>query len=272
MSNPIEFRRALSNSYPSGTGSYNYDGSFEVVVQNLAFEKQVSIWAQVGGTWKEIPAGFSAPLPGNREMWKAPATDSEDQFVAKYTVNGTTYWDNNHWLNYKFPKAFDEFSALLGSNYPVALGSGNLDATKLSVQVAVQNLAYAKVVGVVFTTDNWATAQSATGNYSWTMASGLEVWTITVPLTSAPQVKFAIFYRVLGAEFWDNNFGRNYTVAPGAPAFAQARPAQPGLRSPRPNRAAAERDSQEPSPSRVPTADRPASPARRIGAQLDLRQ
>lgn len=30
----------------------------------------------------------------------------------------------------------------------------------------------------------------------------------------ATEVKFAVFYRVLGNEYWDNNFTRNYRVTP----------------------------------------------------------
>ncbi len=71
MTAPVEFGLALSNSYPSGTGSYNYDGSFKIVVQNLAFNKQVSIWAQVGATWKDIYASHVQSLPGNLELWSA---------------------------------------------------------------------------------------------------------------------------------------------------------------------------------------------------------
>jgi hypothetical protein len=38
MSAPVEFVLAISNSFPSGTGSYNYNGVFKIVVQNLAYE------------------------------------------------------------------------------------------------------------------------------------------------------------------------------------------------------------------------------------------
>ena len=58
MSYPIDFRLALSNSYPSGTGSYGYTGSFELVVQNVAYAKHVAIWAQLGSDWQEINATY----------------------------------------------------------------------------------------------------------------------------------------------------------------------------------------------------------------------
>lgn len=212
---PVEFGLALSNSFPSGTGSYSYNGSFKIVVQDLAFEKQVAIAAQTGSGWSDIPASFSQLLPENRQLWIAPASNSEGHFAAKYMVNGTTYWDNNDWTNYEFPQAFDEFLALPGRNYKVVLGRAGLGAGLLHVDIGVQNLAYAKVVGIVYTTNDWATAQTAHASYNYTMESGLEVWHLDAGVGAAAEVKLAIFYQVLGAEYWDNNFWRNYRVAPG---------------------------------------------------------
>jgi Carbohydrate/starch-binding module (family 21) len=212
MMDPVEFGLAISNSHPSGTGSYSYEGSFNIVVQNLAYQKQVSIWAQVGASWTDIDARYVQSLPGNRELWSAPASNGEGEFVAKYTVNGATYWDNHGGMNYKFPQAFDEFAALAGNNYKVVLASAYLAGAMLNVTLGVQNLAYSKAVGIVFTTDNWATVQTAYGHYSSTMKSGLEVWHVTAHVGSATEVKLAVFYRVLGNEYWDNNFWRTYKV------------------------------------------------------------
>lgn len=214
MNQPVEFALALSNSFPTGTGSFGYTGSFNVVVQNVAPAKQVAIRAQVGSVWQDIPATRVQSLPGNLELWTAPASNSEGQFAAWCAVNGTTYWDNNGWMNYQFPKAFDDFAALAGADYPVVLGSAGLAAATLTVDVGVQDLAYDKVVGIVFTADNWATAQTAFAHYDHTMTSGLQAWRVTAPAGGAAEVKFAIFYRVAGNEYWDNNFWRNYRVTP----------------------------------------------------------
>ena len=70
MAAPVDFGLALSNSYPSGTGSYTYEGSFKIIVQNLAYEKQVSILAQIGAGWQDIYASYIASLPGNLELWE----------------------------------------------------------------------------------------------------------------------------------------------------------------------------------------------------------
>jgi len=214
MGAPVEFGLATSNSFPSGTGSYSYDGSFQVVVQNLAYEKQVSIWAQVGTVWQDIFAVYTQSLPGDLELWKALANNSEGEFVTKYTVNGVTHWDNNGWKNYRFPQVFDDFAVIAGRNYKVVLGTASLAAGAIHVSIGVQNLAYEKVVGIVYTTDNWATVQIVYAHYSFTMKSGLEVWQLTAPVGAATDVELALFYRVLGAEYWDNNFWRNYRVTP----------------------------------------------------------
>ena len=217
MTNPVEFGLALSNSHPSGTGSFSYEGQFEIVIENLAYEKQVSIWAQVGAAWKNIDTSYAGSLPENRELWVALASNGEGEFVAKYTVNGATYWDNNDGMNYRFPQAFDEFAVLAGSNYKVVLGIANLAENVFRVDVGVQNLAYSKVVGVIYTLDNWATVQTVYGNYVWTMKSGLEIWSVSAPVGGATEVKFAVFYQVAGSEYWDNNFWRNYKVTSTSP-------------------------------------------------------
>ena len=40
MSNTVEFSLALSNSHPSGTGNFSYEGQFEIVVENLAHQSR----------------------------------------------------------------------------------------------------------------------------------------------------------------------------------------------------------------------------------------
>jgi tetratricopeptide (TPR) repeat protein len=104
------------------------------------------------------------------------------------------------------------------SNCKVVLGEATLAVPTLHVEIAVQNLAFDKVVGIVFTTDNWTTAQTACGTYSSSEMNGLiEVWKVEATVGSATEVKFAVFHRAAGSENWDNNFGRNYRVTPSRP-------------------------------------------------------
>ena len=50
MPDPVELRLVTSSSSPSGTGSFNYSGEYFMVVQNIAFEKQVAIHGRTTGS------------------------------------------------------------------------------------------------------------------------------------------------------------------------------------------------------------------------------
>jgi hypothetical protein len=222
MDSPVILRLVQSNSYPSGTGSYNYKGMFQIIVENLAYVKDVSVRAKVYSTWQDIPATYVESLPNNLEIWSAPASNNEDRFAVKYSVLGNTYWDNNDGGDYLFPKAYDEFNAITGRQCPVILGEASINGTQLVALVGIQNLAYTKTVGIVYTVDNWATVKTAYGSYYWTMSSGLEVWRIQAGVGAASEVKLAVFYFVSGSQYWDNNFWRNYTVTPAIAYVARA--------------------------------------------------
>jgi hypothetical protein len=217
MTYPIEFGLATSNSYPTGTGSYGYNGEIYLVVQDIAFDKEVSVWARSGSNWASIPAKYIEDLPENRELWVAKANNSEDEFVARYSVNGLIYWDNNNGHNYDFPKAYGTFLAVTGNQFKVVMGSAHIANSKIEVDLGIQNLAFDKVVGILFTIDHWSTTQVTYANWSRTMNSGLEVWHASANIYSASEVEFAAFYQVNGEKYWGNNFWRNYQITPTTP-------------------------------------------------------
>jgi hypothetical protein len=215
MPDAVELRLVTSSSFPSGTGSFSYRGEYQIVVQNLAFQKHVAIHGTTGSgaPFVDREAAFQESLPDGRELWKLTTGDEVLEFVVKYGVLGTTFFDNNGGANYTQPPVFDEFDALLGRVPQVVLGtSGFADATHISVLAAVKNLAFVKQVGIVFTTNHWATSGVAFGHFDHPLKSGNEVWQVEAVVGAATQVDFAIFYRVNGQEFWDNNFWRNYTL------------------------------------------------------------
>jgi hypothetical protein len=215
MSDPVELRLVTSSSFPSGTGSFSYKGDYQIVVQNIAFQKVVVIDGTTGSgaPFADRAATFQESLPEGRELWRLTTGDQVLEFVVRYEVAGMTFWDNNGGANFTQPPVFDEFDALIGRVPQVVLGtSGFSDATHVSVLAAVKNLAFVKQVGIVFTTDGWGASGAAIGQFDRMLKSGNEVWKIDVPIGSAKQVDFAIFYRVNGQEFWDNNFWRNYSL------------------------------------------------------------
>ena len=83
--------------------------------------------------------------------------------------------------------------------------------------VRVTNLSYIKEVTARFTLDRWETYQDIWADYMSTCSDGQTdkfSFRITVPhdLEVNRHMEFAIRYRVLNQEFWDNNNSNNYHV------------------------------------------------------------
>lgn len=222
----------LLSGFSSVSHKYGFtwqDVTFSLVVQNLAYDKQVAIHVNnQDGTWVDLPATYAGPADDGRELWKvtyqyANGTTPRDlEFVAKYTVNGQTYWDNNNGQNYFLGQ--NQGTLLHGTNVLVAGSSLSSDGY-FTVSVDVQNLAYDKQVKVVYTTDNWATVHEGFASYSsgYTYAYaylpspntyGVERWLFSIPGTGAQNIQFAVAYTVNGQTYWDNNFGHNSSVSP----------------------------------------------------------
>jgi hypothetical protein len=187
------------------------------MVKNLGYNKKVSIWKKNrDGSWGDVFADWKVSFPGGFERWDAEASEGEHIFAVKYEdfENNLIYWDNNDGWNYKAPYVTDSFAVITGREFPIVHGQSTLINKKLRVHVAIQNLAYEKIVGLVYTTDNWKTKQTIYANYYWEMSSGIQVWLFEHDLSTQTDVEFALFYTVNGVTYWDNNFFTNYRVIP----------------------------------------------------------
>jgi len=220
----VALLRAEAGTSPSGTGSFSYFTNFSLLVDNLAFAKQVQILGhEVGtGSWVFHPCSFSSSVPGNGEIWTAHVGSPPlDQFVLQYQVLGNTFWDNNSGANYALDIFAAESTDGIGSvvlNPNVLAVASVVEAGTLKVDVLVKNLAFAKQVAIVYTTDNWATSQNAFGVFQQSFPPfgsphqvNAELWEISAPVGIGKHGQFAVFYGVIGTTFWDNNFGRNYS-------------------------------------------------------------
>jgi Carbohydrate/starch-binding module (family 21) len=223
--NEVVLLNAEAGSSPSGTGSFNYFSNFTVVVENLAFNKQVNIFGHDLGTgeWHPFPCGFAKSLPGNVETWTAHVDASRiDQFVVEYQVSGNTFWDNNFGNNYILDTQAAEETDGVGTAVlkPEVLAvEFAVDAAgALSVDVLVKNIAFAKQVGIVYTTNNWQTFQNAFGVFqkgfppATTPAQiNAELWRVEAFVGAGQKGQFAVFYNVSAHTSWDNNFSLNYS-------------------------------------------------------------
>lgn len=222
---PVALLYANAGTSPSGTGSYAYFSNFYVLVENLAFVKQVHILGRnvFNGSWSFYPCSYRSSVIGNGEIWTAHVGSTPlDQFVIQYQVLGNTYWDNNAWFDYHLDTVAAGStdgvgSAVLKPN--VSAVAWGVDASGvLKVYVLVRNIAFAKQVAMVYTTNNWASFQNASGAFQQrfpplglTAQIDAEMWEISAPVGAGNHGQFALFYLVNSGTFWDNNFGSNYS-------------------------------------------------------------
>lgn len=214
MNLPVGLRMMYCESNPAGIGKQSFKGTYEIIIKNLGHEKEVSVWVEKNDVWEERAAEFSESMTDNVEKWIAPVNQEDHEFAIKYKVNGLTYWDNNGGINYMIPEVHNKAAVVIGREFPVLLGSSSLVKNKLKIHIAVQNIAYQKEIGVIYTTDNWENCHKAIARYSWSMISGTEVWSVNLNLGGVSNVDYVLFYQVNGCEYWDNNFNRNYFIKP----------------------------------------------------------
>ncbi|MCE9671947.1 CBM21 domain-containing protein [Myxococcus stipitatus] len=205
------------------------DVTYLVVVKNLAYDKQVAIHhKQPDGTWADLALGYFGPAGDGAELWKAtrqyqswgtdPQPTRDLEFVAKYTVNGQTYWDNNGGANYTLGR-FD--GPLLTRENVLVAGSYWQASGDVDINIDVRNLAYAKSVTVVYSTDGWATTNQVAASFvpgytvgyayvSSPNVQGVERWFARIPAVTSGALRYYVRYEVNGQTYWDSNFGYNY--------------------------------------------------------------
>ena len=221
----VALLHAEAGMTPLGTGSFDPFTNYSVVVENLAFTKIVGIWGRDAstGVWSFRPCSYSRSVPGNLEIWVGHEDRlPPDQFDVEYQALGNIYWDNNAGFNYALDVAAAEGAegvntAVIGPNV-LAVGFEVDAAGNLNVDVLVKNLAFAKQVAIVYTTNNWMTFQNVFGGWAQSYPPATtphqvnaELWNIVAPVGVGKTGQFAVFYIVAGATYWDNNFGANYS-------------------------------------------------------------
>ncbi|TAA41814.1 carbohydrate-binding protein [Corallincola spongiicola] len=199
----------------------------DILVENLAYDKKVTVVASINGEeWQEYEADYAESLDNGLELWRfsemSPYSLSEYQFAIKYEVNGETFWDNNNHSDYLLTKVEGgrvENNFILHSDFMIKNQKMN-DWYRsrdgfyyMTGTLYLQNLGFEKQVDVVYTTDGWQTVETAEARYIDSNNDGSsEEWSYSLKSEVANQhVEFAIRYRVNGDEYWDNNFGRNYS-------------------------------------------------------------
>jgi hypothetical protein len=215
----------------SGGGMSGTYAPISAKVKNIAFAKDVAVhYTPDGVTWKDHPLSFTSHF-GDYDIFGGTVNEQVSQFVIRYSVAGNTYYDNKSGQNYLFTSNL----AVVGGNVVLykatarrgmeAGGGFTFVTSWLEGEILVNNLSFAKQVGVRMSADGGASWSDTQGSFAGDhiadgvfVGTGAEVWkfkTSTLNLdNSSTEFRFAVFYRNLatGETSWDNNFGQDYKV------------------------------------------------------------
>lgn len=216
---PVQLYYATAYSEYSGAAGH-IDGF--VSVKNIDYSKNVTIHYSYGGDpnqWKDVSASYLKTNPDGYEVWKFNIPSNffgRCYFCIEYKVDGQTYWDNNNGNNYSVgvgETAFGKSQVSLMSTYPNDYNNGQYNT--LSGSISTTHTSNAQVVKVRYTEDNWITSKDVNASYNSTSSDkSNDYWTFSIDLSLTTQkVQLAVCYEVNGVEYWDNNFGSNYTIA-----------------------------------------------------------
>lgn len=231
MGGAVRLKLARREFFSGGGFSGSY-APISVKVKNIAFAKDVAVhYTPDGNTWKDVPLGLSSPF-GEYDIFGGTVNEQVSQFVVRYSAGGGTFYDNNAGQNYRFASTL----AAVGGNVILynatarrgtqAGGGFTFTTSWLEGEILVNNLSFAKDVGVRLSVDggaNWSdTHGSFAGDHTGDnifVGAGAEVWKFKTPElnldSSSPEFRFAVFYRDIatGEVFWDNDFGQDYKVS-----------------------------------------------------------
>lgn len=190
-----------------------------ISVQNLAFEKKVTVHYTVdGNTWLDAPASYlKTNSSDNYEVWKFTTQSSYPLqpvvFCIKYEVNGQTYWDNNDGKNYTNTDIGK--SSVFVSNISGSVESqDNHISLLISTKDFTETTETSKSVKLRYTEDNWKTYKDVPASFLNPIPiNSISEWSSNINVSkSTKHVEFAVVYEVNGTEYWDNNFGSNYFI------------------------------------------------------------
>jgi len=227
---PVRLRYASAQFFEAGGVSVSFT-AVSAKVKNIAFAKDVAVLYAKGGVWSEEAMAWTANF-GDHDLFAHQVQQQIEECVIRYSANGETYWDNNEGQNYRLATVVMRVGGNVVLNQATSkqgseAGGGFVFTTSwLEGEIYVNNLSFAKEVGIHLTVDGGASWQDRGASFSGFATesnsiggSGVEVWKFKTPELnideSANEFRFAVFYRDLatGEEFWDNNFEQDYRVS-----------------------------------------------------------
>ena len=105
------------------------------------------------------------------------------------------------------------YEEILGSEPIKLIISKEKKVTDYKITVALRNYNYDKYVYVKYSEDNWKTEKKADLSFKSSEENNIEIWSTSIKINpkKVDDFRFAVAYAVNAEEFWDNNYGQDYT-------------------------------------------------------------
>lgn len=146
------------------------------------------------------------------EQSNGDASKSPKKFVLRQNPPSSNYFAHKHTFTFTQPSLEPDFLDRVKMDY-VVLESIREEPRSLHGIVRVSNLSYEKDVYIRWTHDHWRTSHDTCSVFCSNDGS-TDRFAFELPI-NGDDVSFAIRFRTQGIEYWDNNYGRNYTVLSG---------------------------------------------------------
>lgn len=198
-----------------------------------AASRSVLVHYKTSTGWVDQPMVLDTAYDTHSLYWLSIAQTGLE-FALKYQTDAGTWWDNNGGANYKVayePTAAGFQKGAVGGNIGLlsswvqteTLDDPNIvwSGSKVTVDLAVENLSYNKKVGVRYSINggNWFDMEARySGKLGGQTDAKGERWTAVIkgfPASGSYSLRFALYYKNLdtGKTWWDNNFTKNYQQA-----------------------------------------------------------
>lgn len=231
-------------------------GQFTILMNRDYPGLQARVGIQVnGGNWVVYPMRYAGNVQGNSLWTFTPSFQFPAGATVRYYFQGTdrsgrNIWDSRNGQNYQFTvPATTPIVQRLADGLYVSESNGNGITTthrfNFWLDFSVRRLGDPEAIGIVWTWNNWADWRSATAVKEADLPSGYERWGVDItPIgdayfhrslgfarwypagstnfmvvtNSRLTIKYAIFYRVGGTWYWDNNNGQDHSLTIGSTA------------------------------------------------------
>lgn len=232
-------------------------GQFATMMNQDYVGLRAEVGIQVnGGNWVMYPMQYTGKVSGNSYWTFTPSFQFPGGATVKYffhgfDANGGNIWDSRNGLNYEFrtspapePMVSRLADGVWSGDYTNANGITYMRPWNTWLDIKVKGTGAPEAIGILWTWNGWTDYRTETAIYEGDLAGGYQQWGVdlapagfeyshrslgfirwfpagssnyTDVVNGSVTLTYAIFYKVNGVWYWDNNGGKDYQLIVGTP-------------------------------------------------------